>query len=304
MKLSQLRILVAVADRLNFGKASQYLEISQSAVSHAIATLEAELGIVLVMRGRYGARLTPAGDRVVKHARQMLALSEAIEQEAMMARGLEGGQVRIATFRSLATHVLPRAIAGFRSRFPSVKVTISEYFNQVEAELTLRRAEADVGLLPVPTSTGFESWQLFDDEYLALLPPSALIANKVLTWSDLTVYPLILPPEIDVCGSLIRRYFAEHQQKLEIAYEIKEPSTIVSMVEQELGATVMAQLAAEPIPPKVRIYRLPVPLQRSIGVTILSEALYSPAVFAFLDLIRQMDFQWIYQKLNPASIQV
>ncbi len=303
MKLSQLRSLVAVADTLNFGKASQYLEVSQSAISHAIAALEADLGIVLLRRGRYGARLTPVGDRIVNLARQMLALSEAIEQEAIVARGIEGGQVRIATFRSLATHILPKVMVQFQQAFPAIKVTISEYFNQAEAELALRRGEADVGLLHVPIDEEFESWKLFEDEYLALLPPNSTITNQSLTWSDFTMYPLILPSEIDVCGALIRQYFAEHQQKLEIAYEIKEPSTIVSMVEQGLGATVMARLVAEPISPRIRLHSLPVPLQRSVGVMILSEALYPPAVFVFLDLIKKMNFQGC-QKLIPEDLSL
>lgn len=61
MKLSQLRILVAVADRENFSEAALDLEMSQSAVSHAIATLEDHLGVILFLRGRHGDRLTPVG---------------------------------------------------------------------------------------------------------------------------------------------------------------------------------------------------------------------------------------------------
>jgi hypothetical protein len=63
IKLSQLRALVAVAECGNFSEAALHLEVSQSAVSHAIATLEDELGVVLFTRGRHGATLTPIGER-------------------------------------------------------------------------------------------------------------------------------------------------------------------------------------------------------------------------------------------------
>ncbi|NJK71999.1 MAG: LysR family transcriptional regulator, partial [Synechococcaceae cyanobacterium SM2_3_60] len=59
IKLSQLKMLLAVAEAGNFGEAGLQLGVSQSAVSHAIATLEAELGVILLNRGRYGAQLTP-----------------------------------------------------------------------------------------------------------------------------------------------------------------------------------------------------------------------------------------------------
>ena len=62
LKISQLRTLVAVADYLNFSEAALHLKISQSSVSHAIATLETELGVILFHRGRNGAYPTPVGE--------------------------------------------------------------------------------------------------------------------------------------------------------------------------------------------------------------------------------------------------
>jgi DNA-binding transcriptional ArsR family regulator len=59
LKISQLRALVAVANHGNFSEAALHLELSQSAVSHAIASLEEELGVMLLSRGRHGAHLTP-----------------------------------------------------------------------------------------------------------------------------------------------------------------------------------------------------------------------------------------------------
>lgn len=101
MKLSQLQVLIAVAEHNSFSEAALQLEMSQSAVSNAIATLEADLGVVLFSRGRHGAHLTPVGERVVAHARQMMQLQEEIIKEANLARSLQGGQVRITSFHSV-----------------------------------------------------------------------------------------------------------------------------------------------------------------------------------------------------------
>ena len=92
--------------------------MSQSAVSYAIATLENDLGVVLLSRGRYGAHLTPVGEQIVDRARQVACLLEDIFKQANLAKGLKGGQVRISSFRIAATHILPEAIAQFCRRYP------------------------------------------------------------------------------------------------------------------------------------------------------------------------------------------
>ena len=63
------------------------------------------------------------------------------------------------------------------------------------------------------------------------------------------------------------------------------------MVVQGLGAAILPRLAAAPIPKEVRVYSFPVPLERVIGVAVLSDALHVPAVFAFLDMLRTFDLQ-------------
>lgn len=111
LKLSQLQVLIAVAASGSFSAAALQLQLSQSAVSYVISSLEAQLGVVLVARGRYGSQLTPLGEEVVDLERQVMYLTEDIFTRANLAKGLDGGQVRISAFRSAATHILPEAIA-------------------------------------------------------------------------------------------------------------------------------------------------------------------------------------------------
>jgi NAD(P)-dependent dehydrogenase (short-subunit alcohol dehydrogenase family) len=152
MNLSQLRAVVAVAECGNFSEAALSLNLTQSTVSHAIASLEDELGVPLFVRGRHGATLTPAGDRIADYARQVLQLLHLIQQEANLQRSLKGGQVRIAAFRSVATHVLPIVIAQFNQRFPDVLVMIVESPDEIHTEQALREGRADIGFTYLPTS--------------------------------------------------------------------------------------------------------------------------------------------------------
>lgn len=287
VKLSQLRTFIAVAECQNFSEAALQLQVSQSAVSHAIATLEEELGVVVVSRGRHGATLTPVGERILCHARRMLQSLDAIGKEAQMARGLKGGQVRIASFRSAATHILPPAIAQFRKKFPAISAIITEHTDYIAIEQSLREGKADVGITYLPTSAEFETWELFRDEYLVLTPLDTELPRP-LTWEALQSYPLIMAPDNDACSILVQKHFIQHGQKLESAYQFAEDSTIMSMVAQGLGIAILPRLAAEPLPEGLQTFSLPEPLERIIGAGILAEALHPPAVFAFLDTLKSV----------------
>jgi DNA-binding transcriptional LysR family regulator len=288
MKLSQLRILVAVADHENFTEAALHLEISQSAVSHAIAALEEHLGVVLFLRGRHGAHLTPVGAEIVKHAREIVHRADEISKAAALAKGLQGGQVRIASFRSVATHLLPSVIANFHQRFPAIAVSLTEHDDYPQVEQALREGRADIGFTLMPVNdSDIEAWEVLRDEFVALLPPSFHTHSKQLSWQELVDQPLIMPPKSDLMMHQLHNHINAQGYSLKIDYEVGTDATIVSLVAQGLGATILPRLAAEPIPPSVQVYSLPVPLSRTIGVAVLAEALHPPAVYAFLEILKQ-----------------
>ena len=284
MNLTQLQILLAVAEAGNFSTAALRLNTSQSSVSRAIASLEEELGVPLFLRGRFGARPTLVGERIIIHARKMLELRDNIEHEVNLEKGLQGGRVRVASFRSAATHLLPPKMAQFSQQFPNVEVTLTER-EPLGVEQTLREGEADIGLLPLPRTDEFDIWKIARDEYVVLLPKSAGVVSQTLSWQELSSYSFILFNYAE-CTSAVREHWAKWGQTLKVAYVIKEDSTIVSMVAQGLGAAILPRLAALPIPKGVQIRFLPVPLERVIGAAILANSLQTPAVFAFLDVLR------------------
>lgn len=286
VKLSQLRILVAVADEENFSEAALRLNMSQSAVSHAIAALEESLGVVLCIRGRQGAHLTPVGQRIVRHAREILDRMDDIEREAKLAKGLKGGQIRIATFRSVAAHLLPKVITEFHQRHPEISVSLDEHDDHFAVEQALFESKADIGLTVLPISKGLEAWEILHDEFIALFPPSFQPAQDVLTWEELAAYPLIMPPVDYIMMRRVYDHINGLGYRLNVVYEVETDATTVSLVAQGMGATILPRLAAEPIPAAVQVYSLPIPLNRVIAAAVLANTLHEPVVFAFLDILK------------------
>lgn len=287
IKISQLRALVAVANHKNFGNAALELNVSQSGISHAIASLEEELGVQLVHRGRYGAYLTPVGEQIIKHAETIFGSLSEIVTEAQRAKGLHGGSVRVATFRSLATNIIPEILVKFRSQFPHIKVTIIEFEEASELEQALQEGKADLGVCDLINPNAFESFDLLTDEYLVLLPPNTIISQETeqLTWEQLANFSLIIPNS-QSCSKHINPYLKE--KCLEVGYTIRGDSTMISLVKQGLGAAILPRLAAEPIPESIHACRLPIPLERVIQVATLKETMHTPAVFAFLETLKKL----------------
>ncbi len=287
LKLSQLRILVAVADTGSFSEAALTLEMSQSAVSYAIATLEEELGIVLLTRGRYGSNLTPVGEQIVDRARQMLQLMEDIIKQANLAKGLDGGYLRLSTFRSSGTHILPDVLAEYCRRYPAIAIAIREYDDRTEVEDDLRKGRSDVGITYQSVGSEFKVWELMRDEFVVLFPPEFELASHKLEWEELPLHPLIMAPVGDTCDAMVYAHCANYGITLHATYQIRSDATIVNMVAKGLGAAICPRLSAEPIPPSVKVYSLPVPLFRVISVAVLADALLPPAAFAFLELLKK-----------------
>ncbi len=287
LKISQLTALVAVADHGSFSAAALHLDLAQSTVSHAIATLETELGIVLLLRGRTGAVLTPLGVQICQQARTVLAQLDDIRYTAQQAKELQTGRVRVATVRTVATHILPEVISRFRRSHPTLTVEIDEYDRYLEVEQALKAGKADLGFTLLPTSADFQAWEIFRDDFVALLPPTKenLEDKEPLTWDQLVSYSRIVNKRSIQHNKRVEEHLVQFGYDLPVDYAVREDSTLMSLVAKGLGAAVVSRLEAEPILPGVRVKPLPEPLERIVGVAILENAVLPRTVFVFLDVL-------------------
>src|SRR6266480_3445823 len=126
LDLKRVRVLAEVAREGSFSAAAEALYLSQSAVSQQVATLEREVGMPLLERTRSGPKLNDAGKTLVSHAEAALARLEEAEHELKAIAGLEGGELRIASFPSASATLLTEALGEFSGRHPEVRLTVTE----------------------------------------------------------------------------------------------------------------------------------------------------------------------------------
>lgn len=113
---------------------------------------------------------------------------------------------------------------------------ITDYDRYAEVEQALQQGKADVRLTSLPTTAEFETWELFRDEFVALLSPGSLHLEMPLSWEELAKYPKILNLRSVQHNKAVRDHLLQFGQTFQVDYEVREDSTILSMVKQGLGA--------------------------------------------------------------------
>ncbi|HWF53934.1 MAG TPA: LysR family transcriptional regulator, partial [Solirubrobacteraceae bacterium] len=126
LNLVRLRVLAEVVRRGSFSAAADALDYTQSAVSQAVARLEAETGATLLIRDRRGVRPTSAGAKLLEHSDAIFAQVQAAEDDLAAVLGVRGGRLRIASFPSAGATLIPQAVAAFRHLHPEVELSLAE----------------------------------------------------------------------------------------------------------------------------------------------------------------------------------
>lgn len=282
--LAQLRALVAVAEAGGFSEAAAELGVSQSSLSEAVGKLEDLVGRPLLRRSPGGTRPTPAGERVLQHARASVqAAGDALL--AAQDDGALSGQLRVASYRSAATHLLPPALAMFRGAHPGVSVSLLDseseaYGGGVRA---VHSGLADVAVLLHDEAAGLQLTPLAQDEYLFVAPASR--GDHPVNLAELRGQTLYLPPERDSCHQRVRAYLrGQGAPAAEVSF-IAQDSVALGLVSHGLGVTVLPRLALAPLPPGLVALPLPVPLLRSLTLAVLPHRAGLPMIRAFTSVL-------------------
>lgn len=284
MDMTQLRVFVAVVEEGSFTGAANVLYITQSGVSRAVSSLESELGLPLLVRSRGGVMSTEAGERVLKHARRVLSESELIKQDAGAIAGLEAGRLRVGGFPSACARLLPGIIGEFERSYPGIEVVVSEGTDQKVRDW-IHNYAIDVGFVHLPTE--LEAVPIAVDQVLLALPQGHPMAedSKVIDLHRLSSQRFILcrgrvEPIVD---SIFRQAgFAP-----DIRFTLRDVGTVVSMVREEMGVSLLAEMSLPPNLSGVHVKPVKPTAERQLGLAVRSREVALPAAEAFIDLAQE-----------------
>ncbi len=279
MTLTQLQVFLAVVEAGSFTAAAEASYMTQSAVSHAIAGLEAELGVALLERTRAGAVLTEAGVRIVPHARRVRDHMECIRQEAAATVGLRTGKLRVGSLPSVAARLLPGIIGAFRRRYPGIGLVLLEGTDQ-EVHAWIASGAVDIGVVTLPTSD-VDAVPLTIDDMRAVVPAAHPLANRpAVRPAHLAAEPFVLSK--GGCEPLIRSIFQATGATPRVHYEANDMAAVLALVREGLGVTIVPALALPTSPEGVHVMPLDPPVRRHLALATRTLAEVSPAAVAFI----------------------
>src|ERR1700684_2952709 len=248
LNVARLRILKEVAYRGSLSAAAHALDYTQSAVSQQVAALEAETGMTLLERHPRGVSLTAAGQTLVGHAEGILARLEIAETALSAIAGLRGGRLRMASFPTAGSTLMPLAIANFRASYPDVELTLAEGEPE-EIAPRLRAGELDLALLfefddEDPLLADMARSPLLEDPmYLALPREHRLVEKPRLRLAELQADSWVQTSSASPCARHVVRCCHAAGFEPTVSFESDDYQTVQGLIAAGVGVALIPELA-------------------------------------------------------------
>lgn len=226
--IEELRHFVAIVETGSFRAAAERVHLSQPALSASVARLESEVGTRLLVRGRKGAVVSPAGEVFLPKARLVLSALASAKQAVGEFAGLRSGEVRIGGTATVCAHYLPPHLMAFRKRFPQITLRVRES-TSLEIEESLAAGELDLGLV---SGRRGETWRV--DELV-------FVSRPKLDWGELSRAPFLTFRK----GATSRELLEERFPRVNIVMEFSSVEAIKEHVRIGVGVALVSRVAVE-----------------------------------------------------------
>lgn len=211
LEIRHLKSLKAISETGKLGLAAERVFLTQSALSHQIRALETHYDIVLFQRSAQGLRFTPAGQRLLDLANELLPLIEKSERDLIRLKSDQSGELRIVLECHTCFDWLTPVMDAFRRAWPEVEIDLVAGFHSDPWHL-LHEGKADVVIGGLPATDklrDLEHLPLFKFEIMAVLPTDHSLRNKARLlaedFSDETLITYPVPEErIDVIRQVLK----------------------------------------------------------------------------------------------------
>ena len=247
-------------------QAANDLGYTQSAVSKMISDLESDWGVTLLTRNHSGIEISSEGIALLPTIREIIKDYEDLTFAVSELHGTQAGTLRIGSFTSLSTSVLPAILKSFHAKYPNIQIQLlNGEYNEISD--WLRRGVVDCGFLVTPVSNEFDMAFLLRDSFVAILPLDHPMAKA-------DCFPLAqLPNECfinlkEIQDYEINRFLDQSKVAPRVTYDVTSDFALLSMVEAGLGIGIVHDLILQP--QRYQVVRLPLDVTqwRDIGIAV------------------------------------
>jgi DNA-binding transcriptional LysR family regulator len=293
LELRRLKVLREVARQGSFSAAAAELNFTPSAVSQQIGQLEREVGVQLVERSSTGVELTRAGQVLLAHANAMLARAADAEAELHQLATGNWGRVRVGSFTSAASSLMPQAIVAYRSVEPRIAIELVES-DRDEAIGGLQSGELDLAIIVL---NGLEdndgNWAVRDvevtpllDDYIDVLLPSA---HPLASAQAVSLEELRDEAWVDCSGTPVRFWMTASGIRPNIVFNSDHHYVVHAVVAAGLAVAFSPRLTQPVVEPDLVVKPIaPNPPVRRVGIAIRTDHRNSQAIRSLADILHEL----------------
>jgi DNA-binding transcriptional LysR family regulator len=294
LELRHLVAMEAVARLRSFSAAAQELGFTQSAVSQQIANLERIAGTRLFHRfgGPRPVEPTEAGRALLVHAIALLARMDAagVDLDALAQGSV--GDLRVGTFQSAATKLLPPLLRAFRGAWPRIRVTLFESGSHDDIDAGVERGALDLAFTHPPNPAGppLEYVDLLADPYFLVVACDHELAHRERL-ADLEALKEVDLVAYRVCraNAEVERFLASRGVQPKVVFRAEDNHLLQGLAAEGIGAAIMPYLAIDHSRRDVALVDLSVLIpSRRIGLVWHADRYRTPATEAFIELAGQI----------------
>jgi len=284
MKTSRYEVFLKIVETKSLTRTAAYFGCTQSAVSQLVKALETELGVALLVRSKNGVRLTAEGEYLLPSMRQIVAGERNVFERSLELQNLNAGLIRIGIFTSLSCQWLPPYLKRFREEYPNIG------FELLQGDVTqisdwLRNGTVDVGFMTDPESDEFYFRELLADRMNIVLPPEHPLAGGPVSLDQLKDETFVLLES--GYSQITEKMFRSAALRPKQQYTVKDDYTVMSMVENGLGVSLLPELMLQRTPYKMYTCPTEPAFYRHLGVSWLKKEQNSVAVNKFVHSLLQ-----------------
>ena len=242
MQIESLKVFCDLAETESFTKAAQINDVTQSAVSQQISSLERALKSLLIERSKKKFRLTREGQVLYDYSKQIIGTYDALHSKLQEIKDIISGTIRVATIYSVGLHDLPPYLKKFLKTYPTVTVHV-EYRRPSEVYEDVMGNVVDLGLVAYPNKDSkLEVVPLRKDPLVLIAHPQhAFAKQKSLKLKALSGQKFIgFQPDIPTRKAL-DKILKENNVEVQHVMEFDNIETVKRAVEIDAGVAIVPQ---------------------------------------------------------------
>ncbi len=300
MSIRKYKAFSTIVDEGSVTAAASKIGISQSALTQLLNSLEAELGVKLLIRNRSGIKLTAEGSKLLPLINKVLAADSEVKKAVASIGGAaaESVTIKIGSFTSVAVNWLPEIMREFSKEEPNVRIElVDDGYNNIEK--SFRENPIDFGFVRLPLDFECKTIPLYNDRLLAVLPAdfdlSKLLKSPKSGESSAQFYscPVSLfetEPVISLIKTIDRdakTVFSSEGITPNIRYRVEDDYALLAMVEKGLGIAIVPELMLKDTKRNVMCVELDPPTSRRIGIAFPDYSSLSDSAMKFVEFTRR-----------------